>query len=60
MGGRAKIEKPEAMDNLAAIPGRGWTASRVARGDLGVEIGLELAPQAQKAIISEANRRGNS
>jgi len=53
----AKIEKPEAMDNLAAILDE-VDGVMVARGDLGVEIGLELVPQAQKAIISEANRRG--
>jgi pyruvate kinase len=53
----AKIEKPEAMDNLTAILDE-VDGVMVARGDLGVEIGLEHVPQAQKAIISEANRRG--
>jgi pyruvate kinase len=53
----AKIEKPEALDNLPAILDE-VDGVMVARGDLGVEIGLELVPQAQKAVISEANRRG--
>ncbi len=53
----AKIEKPEALDNLASILGE-VHGVMVARGDLGVEIGLEHVPQAQKAIIAEANRRG--
>lgn len=53
----AKIEKPEALDNLDAILDE-VQGVMVARGDLGVEIGLEQVPQAQKAIIAEANRRG--
>ena len=53
----AKIEKPEALDNLEAILGE-VHGVMVARGDLGVEIGLEQVPQAQKAVIAEANRRG--
>ena len=53
----AKIEKPEALDNLAAILDEAHGVM-VARGDLGVEIGLEFVPQAQKTVISEANRRG--
>ncbi len=53
----AKIEKPEALDNLASILDE-VHGVMVARGDLGVEIGLELVPQAQKHVISEANRRG--
>jgi pyruvate kinase len=53
----AKIEKPEAMKNLGEILDE-VDGVMVARGDLGVEIGLEHVPQAQKTIISEANRRG--
>jgi pyruvate kinase len=53
----AKIEKPEAMDNLEAIL-KEVHGVMVARGDLGVEIGPEHVPQAQKIIITEANRRG--
>ena len=53
----AKIEKPEAMDNLEAIL-KEVHGVMVARGDLGVEIGPEHVPQAQKTIIAEANRRG--
>ncbi len=53
----AKIEKPEALDNLEAI----ITASdavMVARGDLGVEIAPERVPLAQKQIIRLCNRLG--
>jgi pyruvate kinase len=53
----AKIERPEALDNLPAILSE-VHGVMVARGDLGVEIGLEQVPQAQKAVIAEANRRG--
>lgn len=50
----AKIEKPQALDNLEAI----MTASdgiMVARGDLGIEISPERVPLVQKQIIEEAN-----
>jgi pyruvate kinase len=53
----AKIEKPEALDNLAEI----LDASEgimVARGDLGVEIPSERLPVTQKQIISAARNRG--
>ncbi len=53
----AKIEKPEALDHLDAILAE-VDGVMVARGDLGVEMGLEHVPQAQKTIIAEANRRG--
>jgi pyruvate kinase len=51
----AKIEKPEAVENLDAI----LTAAdgiMVARGDLGVEMQPELVPIIQKEIISKAVR----
>ncbi|MBI2940347.1 MAG: pyruvate kinase [Chloroflexi bacterium] len=50
----AKLEKPEAIDTLAAIV---ETADgvMVARGDLGVEISLEKVPILQKRIIASAN-----
>ena len=51
----AKIEKPEAVDNLEAILGAAG-GIMVARGDLGVEMQPELVPIIQKKIISAAIR----
>ena len=51
----AKLERPEALENLEAI----FEVSdgvMVARGDLGVEMLPEQVPTAQKRIIQEANR----
>jgi pyruvate kinase len=53
----AKIEKPEAVDNLAAILDAA-DGAMVARGDLGVEMGAERVPLIQKRIIREVNWRG--
>jgi pyruvate kinase len=53
----AKIEKPEAVDNLAAILELA-DGVMVARGDLGVEIGTEEVPTVQKRIIAAANTAG--
>ena len=53
----AKIEKPEAVEHLAAI----LTESdgvMVARGDLGVELRPEQVPAVQKTIIRDAGRAG--
>ncbi len=49
----AKIEKSEAIDNLAEII-RATDGVMVARGDLGVETSVELVPVYQKRIIEEA------
>jgi pyruvate kinase len=49
----AKIEKPEAVDDLENIL-KVSDAVMVARGDLGVELGIELVPGVQKRIIREA------
>jgi len=49
----AKLEKPEAVDNLEAIV-RAFDAVMVARGDLGVELPLELVPLVQKRAIQIA------
>lgn len=49
----AKIEKPEAIENLDAIL-RAADGVMVARGDLGVEMNPERVPVAQKAIIARA------
>jgi pyruvate kinase len=53
----AKIEKPEAVENLAAIL-EATDGVMVARGDLGVELGTEEVPTAQKRIIAMANAAG--
>ena len=53
----AKIEKPEAIDNLLSILDEA-DGVMVARGDLGVELGSEKVPMAQKRVIREANKRG--
>lgn len=49
----AKIEKPEALDDLERIL-HAADVVMVARGDLGVEMGIEKVPGAQKRIIREA------
>ena len=51
----AKIEKPEAMDNLAEIV-EASDGVMVARGDLGVEIDIAQIAVAQKQIIATASR----
>ena len=53
----AKIEKPQAVDNLDAILDH-CAGLMVARGDLGVEVPIEMVPVHQKAIISKAFQRG--
>lgn len=50
----AKIEKPEALDDLDGIL-RAFDGVMVARGDLGVELTPEKVPVAQKHIIERAN-----
>jgi pyruvate kinase len=49
----AKIEKPQAIDNLDAIVAA-FDAFMVARGDLGVECPLEEVPFLQKDVINRA------
>jgi pyruvate kinase len=51
----AKIERPEAVADLAAIA-QASDALMVARGDLGVEVGLAAVPRLQRRIL-EAGRR---
>ncbi|HXY40891.1 MAG TPA: pyruvate kinase, partial [Vicinamibacteria bacterium] len=53
----AKIEKPQALDDLPAIL-QATDGVMVARGDLGVEIGTEDVPIVQKQIIAAANAAG--
>jgi pyruvate kinase len=52
-----KVEKRECMKNLDAIIAEA-DAVMVARGDLGLELGLEQVPFAQKEIIRKASRLG--
>jgi pyruvate kinase len=52
----AKLEKPEALDNLDEILGI-VDGVMVARGDLGVELPPERVPALQKHIIRTANAR---
>jgi pyruvate kinase len=54
----AKIEKPEAVQNLDAIL-EACEGVMVARGDLGVEVNPEKVPILQKRIIEAANRHGD-
>ena len=49
----AKIEHPQALDNLEEILDASWGVM-VARGDLGVELGVERVPALQKMIIQKA------
>ncbi len=53
----AKIEKREAVDNLASILEEA-DGVMVARGDLGVELSTEEVPTLQKRIIAMANAAG--
>jgi pyruvate kinase len=53
----AKLERPEALDNLEAIVDVA-DGVMVARGDLGVEMAAETVPIAQKRIIQTANSHG--
>lgn len=48
----AKIEKPEAIDNIDAIIAA-TDAVMVARGDLGVEMPMEVVPGLQKIIVQK-------
>ena len=49
----AKIEKPQAIDNLDAVI-EAFDGFMVARGDLGVECPLEEVPFLQKQVIEKA------
>jgi len=51
----AKIEKPEAVQNIDAIL-EASNGIMVARGDLGVEMSLEMVPPIQKRLIRRARR----
>ncbi|MGB8266255.1 MAG: pyruvate kinase [Candidatus Velthaea sp.] len=51
----AKIEKHEALDHIEAILDAS-DAIMVARGDLGIEMPMEVVPMIQKDLIVRANR----
>jgi len=51
----AKIEHPQALDNLEEILDAAWGVM-VARGDLGVELGVERVPTLQKEIIRKCRQ----
>ena len=53
----AKIEKPQALDNLDAII-EAFDGVMVARGDLGVECPLQDVPFHQKRVIEATRRAG--
>ena len=52
----SKIEKKQAIENHLGIIEES-DAIMVARGDLGVEVGIENVPKLQKQIISECNSK---
>jgi len=52
----AKLEKPEAVENLEAIVDA-FDGVMVARGDLGVELPLEQVPLVQKRAVQAARER---
>jgi len=53
----AKIEKPQAVDNLDSILTE-VDGIMVARGDLAVEVGNYKVPILQKEMLGKSNRRG--
>jgi len=53
----AKIEKPQAVENIEAILEMA-DGIMVARGDLGVEMPIEEVPVTQKKLIKAARHRG--
>ncbi len=52
----AKIEKPQAVDNLESIL-KVADMIMVARGDMGVEVGNHLVPSIQKKMITMCNQK---
>ena len=52
----AKIEKPQAADNAAAIVAAALSGIMVARGDLGIELPLASVPVVQKRLLALAGK----
>merc|ERR1712151_1201286 len=52
-----KIEKPQALTNIDGIIAKSQ-ALMVARGDLGVELGVNRVPFAQKLLVTKAKQAG--
>ena len=52
----AKIEKREAAENAEAIVQEAPGGMMVARGDLGIELPIEMMPLIQKRLLSLAGR----
>jgi pyruvate kinase len=53
----AKIEKKDAIENIDAIMDVS-DGIMVARGDMGVELGVDKVPKVQKMLIKKANEKG--
>jgi len=53
----AKIEKPEAVDDLKSII-QVFDGVLIARGDLGVEMGFEMVPIIQRKIVRACHKYG--
>lgn len=53
----AKIEKPEALDNIVEIVDA-CDSIMIARGDMAVEVGIHLVPKIQKMLIRLCNKAG--
>ena len=53
----AKIESPEAVENIDDIL-EVSNAVMIARGDLGVEVDLQMVPQIQKELVKKCNIAG--
>jgi pyruvate kinase len=53
----AKVEKPQAVDNLEEIV-EAFDGVMVARGDLGVELPLEMVPLVQKRAVQMCREAG--
>ncbi len=49
----AKIEKPQAVESISAVLEKA-DGIMVARGDLGIEMGIEKVPRVQKMLIERA------
>ncbi|HAE40162.1 MAG TPA: pyruvate kinase [Candidatus Riflebacteria bacterium] len=55
----AKIEKPEALDELESILDE-CEGIMIARGDLGVEVPIQQVPAIQRHLLQRCSRRGKS